>query len=124
MPPKDVIRTRSPLFLDSLQTALMAEKERVYTEHKQSLFQILRLAFENGDIADLGSLTVKQLQTLVAFGQGRVLDVIDYETRRKTESARAILDPLCKKHCKNFVSRNFIASISKCLELIRPILEK
>lgn len=33
-------------------------------------------------------------QTLVAFGQGRVLDVIDYETRRKTESARAILDPL------------------------------
>ncbi len=33
-------------------------------------------------------------QTLVAFGQGRVLNVIDYETRRKTESARAILDPL------------------------------
>jgi molybdate transport system ATP-binding protein len=33
-------------------------------------------------------------QTLVAFGQGRVLDVIDYETRRRTESARQILDPL------------------------------
>ncbi|MGE4442570.1 MAG: ATP-binding cassette domain-containing protein [Desulfomicrobium sp.] len=33
-------------------------------------------------------------QTLVAFGHGRVLDVIDYEARRKTESARAILDPL------------------------------
>ena len=33
-------------------------------------------------------------QTLVAFGHGRVLDVIDYETRRKTESARAILNPL------------------------------
>lgn len=33
-------------------------------------------------------------QTLVAFGQGRVLDVIDYAARRTTESARAILDPL------------------------------
>lgn len=33
-------------FLDTLQTALMAEKERVYAEHKQCLFQILRLAFE------------------------------------------------------------------------------
>lgn len=33
-------------------------------------------------------------QTLVAFGQGRVLDVIDYAARRATESARAILDPL------------------------------
>lgn len=33
-------------------------------------------------------------QTLVAFGHGRVLDVIDYESRRKTESARQILDPL------------------------------
>jgi molybdate transport system ATP-binding protein len=33
-------------------------------------------------------------QTLVAFGHGRVLDVIDYAARRQTESARAILDPL------------------------------
>lgn len=33
-------------------------------------------------------------QTLVAFGRGRVLDVIDYEARRRTESARQILDPL------------------------------
>ncbi|NCD25383.1 MAG: ATP-binding cassette domain-containing protein [Deltaproteobacteria bacterium] len=33
-------------------------------------------------------------QTLVAFGHGQVLDVIDYATRRQTESARAILDPL------------------------------
>jgi flagellar assembly protein FliH len=33
-------------FLDTLQTALLAEKERVYAEHKQCLFQILRLAFE------------------------------------------------------------------------------
>jgi flagellar assembly protein FliH len=33
-------------FLDSMQTALVAEKERIYAEHKQSLFAILRLAFE------------------------------------------------------------------------------
>ncbi len=33
-------------------------------------------------------------QTLVAFGHGRVLDVIDYEARRRRESARQILDPL------------------------------
>ena len=33
-------------FLDTLETALLAEKERVYAEHKQCLFQILRLAFE------------------------------------------------------------------------------
>lgn len=33
-------------FLDSLQAALAAEKERVWAEHKQCLFQILRLAFE------------------------------------------------------------------------------
>jgi molybdate transport system ATP-binding protein len=33
-------------------------------------------------------------QTLVAFGQGRVLDVVDYQARRKNESPRQILDPL------------------------------
>lgn len=33
-------------------------------------------------------------QTLVAFGHGRVLDVVDYESRRKTESPTQILDPL------------------------------
>ena len=33
-------------------------------------------------------------QTLVAFGRGRVLDVVDYEVRRRTESPRQILDPL------------------------------
>lgn len=33
-------------------------------------------------------------QTLVAFGQGRVLDVVAYEDRRRTETARQILDPL------------------------------
>lgn len=33
-------------------------------------------------------------QTLVAFGQGRVLEVIDYESRRRTEIPRQILDPL------------------------------
>jgi molybdate transport system ATP-binding protein len=33
-------------------------------------------------------------QTLVAFGHGRVLSVIDYESRRQTESPHEILDPL------------------------------
>jgi len=33
-------------FLDTIQSALVAEKERVYAEHKECLFQILRLAFE------------------------------------------------------------------------------
>ena len=33
-------------------------------------------------------------QTLVAFGRGRVLDVVDYAGRRRTESSRDILDPL------------------------------
>jgi len=33
-------------FLDTLQSALVAEKERIYAQHKQSLFAILRLAFE------------------------------------------------------------------------------
>jgi len=33
-------------FLDGLHTSLVAEKERAYAEHKQTLFQILRLAFE------------------------------------------------------------------------------
>lgn len=33
-------------FLESLDAALAAEKQRVYAEHKQCLFQILRLAFE------------------------------------------------------------------------------
>jgi molybdate transport system ATP-binding protein len=33
-------------------------------------------------------------QTLVAFGHGRVLSVIDYEARRKLENPRQILDPL------------------------------
>ncbi|MBU4525328.1 MAG: hypothetical protein KUA37_12315 [Desulfomicrobium sp.] len=33
-------------FLGTLQTAIVAEKDRVYVEHKQCLFRILRLAFE------------------------------------------------------------------------------
>lgn len=33
-------------FFDTLQAAVVEEKERVYAEHKQCLFQILRLAFE------------------------------------------------------------------------------
>ncbi|MBM9532202.1 hypothetical protein JWG42_18775, partial [Desulfoprunum benzoelyticum] len=33
-------------FLDTLQTALLDEKKRIYAEHKQALFAILRLAFE------------------------------------------------------------------------------
>lgn len=51
-------------FLDSLQTALVTEKERVYTEHKQCLFQILRLAFEKTLGVMLDTEREKVLQTL------------------------------------------------------------
>lgn len=61
-------------FMDTIQAALVTEKERIYAEHKQSLFQILRLAFEKtlGVMLDdqreqvLGALfeeAVSQLQT-------------------------------------------------------------
>lgn len=33
-------------FMDALHAALVAEKERAYSSHKEALFQILRLAFE------------------------------------------------------------------------------
>ncbi len=51
-------------FLDSLQTALVTEKERVYAEHKQCLFQILRLAFEKTLGVMLDTEREKVLQAL------------------------------------------------------------
>ena len=33
-------------YMDTIQAAMVAEKKRIYSEHKHSLFQIMRLAFE------------------------------------------------------------------------------
>lgn len=80
------------LLLDEPFTALdQPLRERMRAE----LFDILErfdmpMVMVSHDLDDVDHFA----QTLVAFGQGRVLNVIDYETRRKTESARAILDPL------------------------------
>ena len=39
-------RAKVRSFLDTLHAALLKEKQRIYAEHKESLFTILRLAFE------------------------------------------------------------------------------
>jgi molybdate transport system ATP-binding protein len=80
------------LLLDETFTALdQPLRERMRAE----LFAILErfdmpMVMVSHDLDDVDHFA----QTLVAFGRGRVLDVVDYETRRRTESARQILDPL------------------------------
>ena len=80
------------LLLDEPFTALdQPLRERMRAE----LFAILErfdlpMVMVSHDLDDVDHFA----QTLVAFGRGRVLDVIDYETRRRTENARQILDPL------------------------------
>ncbi len=80
------------LLLDEPFTALdQPLRERMRAE----LFTILErfdipMVMVSHDLDDVDHFA----QTLVVFGHGRVLDVIDYESRRKTESARSILDPL------------------------------
>jgi molybdate transport system ATP-binding protein len=80
------------LLLDEPFTALdQPLRERMRAE----LFAILErfdmpMVMVSHDLDDVDHFA----QTLVAFGRGRVLDVGDYETRRRTESARQILDPL------------------------------
>ncbi len=80
------------LLLDEPFTALdQPLRERMRAE----LFDILErfdmpMVMVSHDLDDVDHFA----QTLVAFGHGRVLDVIDYEARRKTESSRQILDPL------------------------------
>ena len=80
------------LLLDEPFTALdQPLRERMRAE----LFAILErfdmpMVMVSHDLDDVDHFA----QTLVAFGRGRVLDVVDYEARRRTESARQILDPL------------------------------
>lgn len=82
------------LLLDEPFTALdqpLREKMRA------ELFAILErfdlpLVMVSHDLDDVDHFA----QTLVAFGHGRALSVIDYEARRRTETARQILDPLFK----------------------------
>lgn len=80
------------LLLDEPFTALdqpLREKMRA------ELFDILErfdmpMVMVSHDLEDVDHFA----QTLVAFGRGRVLEVIDYEACRKTQSPRQILDPL------------------------------
>ena len=80
------------LLLDEPFTALdQPLRERMRAE----LFDILErfdmpMVMVSHDLDDVDHFA----QTLVAFGHGRVLDVVDYEARRKDESPRQILDPL------------------------------
>ena len=80
------------LLLDEPFTALdQPLRERMRAELSRILERFdIPMIMVSHDLDDVDHFA----QTLVAFGQGRVLDVINYETRRKTESARAILDPL------------------------------
>jgi len=80
------------LLLDEPFTALdQPLRERMRAE----LFDILErfdlpMVMVSHDLEDVDHFA----QTLVAFGHGRVLSVIDYEARRKLENPRQILDPL------------------------------
>jgi len=80
------------LLLDEPFTALdQPLRERMRSE----LFNILErfdipMVMVSHDLEDVDHFA----QTLVAFGHGRVLEVIDYESRRRAESPRQILDPL------------------------------
>lgn len=80
------------LLLDEPFTALdQPLRERMRAE----LFAILErfdtpMVMVSHDLDDVDHFA----QTLVAFGRGRVLDVVDYEARRRTDTPRQILDPL------------------------------
>lgn len=80
------------LLLDEPFTALdQPLRERMRAE----LFAILErfampMVMVSHDLDDVDHFA----QTLVAFGHGRVLDVIDFAALRRSQSARQILDPL------------------------------
>lgn len=80
------------LLLDEPFTALdQPLRERMRAELSTILARFdLPMVMVSHDLDDVDHFA----QTLIAFGQGRVLDVIDYEERRRTETARRILDPL------------------------------
>lgn len=80
------------LLLDEPFTALdqpLREKMRVELSRILARFDI-PMVMVSHDLDDVDHFA----QTLVAFGGGRTLAVIDYEKRRQTESAKQILDPL------------------------------
>jgi len=80
------------LLLDEPFTALdQPLRERMRAELSRILERFdMPMVMVSHDLEDVEHFA----QTLVAFGRGRVLDVVDYEARRRTESARQILDPL------------------------------
>ena len=80
------------LLLDEPFTAL---DQPLREKMRSELFTILErfdlpMVMVSHDLDDVDHFA----QTLVAFGHGRVLDVIDYEKKRRSENARQILDPL------------------------------
>jgi len=80
------------LLLDEPFTAL---DQPLREKMRSELFTILErfdlpMIMVSHDLEDVDHFA----QTLVAFGHGRVLDVVDYARRRQAESSRDILDPL------------------------------
>lgn len=80
------------LLLDEPFTALDQPLREKMREEVFALLErfALPMIMVSHDLADVEYFA----QTLVAFGHGQVLDVIDYATRRRTESPQDILDPL------------------------------
>lgn len=80
------------LLLDEPFTAL---DQPLRQRMREELFHILQcfdipMVLVSHDLDDIDHFA----QTLVVFGQGKILDVMDYTARRAAESAKSILDPL------------------------------
>ena len=70
-------------FLGAMQAALEGEKERVFTEHKQALFQVLRLAFE------------KTLGVMLAEDRQNVLQTLFEEAASQLQTTSCITVHVC-----------------------------
>ena len=71
-------------FLDTLRAALLEEKQRIYAEHKESLFTILRLAFE------------KTLGVMLDKEREQVLGALFEEAVAQLQASTCITVHVCK----------------------------
>ena len=71
-------------FLDTLHAALLDEKKRIYSEHKQTLFTILRLAFE------------KTLGVMLDKEREQVLNTLFEEAVAQLQAKTCITVHVCK----------------------------
>lgn len=71
-------------FLSTLQTALQDEKKRIYAEHKQTLFSVLRLAFE------------KTLGVMLDAQREQVLNTLFDEAVAQLQASTCITVHVCK----------------------------